>query len=446
MNTFTLGKTSLLHTPFFFFEIGVSLGFLFTGNFQDYLTNPQAFFVTSILAWSLSALATKFYYYERNITYTKQLQRFIFSCLLFLPLFYSSAVTFLNIPFFPFVSVGFFFLAVFIAKAITLSMVFWLRKNFKVFQKNILVYDSKTGKQFVQDIKELKRTGYNPIICNKELFEEKAIEKLLDSVQKNKVSTIFIPFELMLKKSKEHIINFVWARNYRIRLIANYDFPITGRSSRFFGLTQVIGHSVSPLDTKAKKTLKRIFDMFFSSIVILAFLSWFVPLIAFVIRIDSSGPIFFIQKRPGRYGKMFPCIKFRSMTVNNSTEKSASRNDTRITRIGKFIRKTSIDELPQFLNVLFGQMSVVGPRPNLTSQNEHFSGVFEDYAKRMYLKPGITGLAQVSGARGGIENDIEMKHRIKYDIFYIRHWSFALDIKIIIRTVLNIFKGEDKAY
>ena len=343
-------------------------------------------------------------------------------------------------------SVGFFFLAVFISKAISLSIVFWLRKKSKIFQKNILVYDSKVGKQFVQDINELKRTGYNPIICDKELFEEKAIEKLLDLTRKNKVSTIFIPFELMLKKSKEHIINFAWVRNYRIGLIANYDFPITGRSSRFFGLTQVISHIVSPLDTKFKKTLKRIFDIFFSSILILAFLSWFIPILAILIRIDSRGPIFFIQKRPGRHGKMFPCIKFRSMTVNNSTEKSASRNDTRITRIGKFIRKTSLDELPQFINVLFGHMSIVGPRPNLTSQNEHYKGVFEDYTKRMYLKPGITGLAQVSGARGGIENDIEMKHRIKYDIFYIRHWSFALDIKIIIRTVLNIFRGEEKAY
>jgi putative colanic acid biosynthesis UDP-glucose lipid carrier transferase len=134
------------------------------------------------------------------------------------------------------------------------------------------------------------------------------------------------------------------------------------------------------------------------------------------------------------------------MTVNNRTEKSASRNDTRITRIGKFIRKTSIDELPQFFNVFFGQMSIVGPRPNLISQNDRYSKIFDDYSKRMYLKPGITGLAQVSGARGGIDNDIEMKHRIKYDIFYIRNWSFALDIKIIIRTVLNIFRGEEKAY
>ena len=134
------------------------------------------------------------------------------------------------------------------------------------------------------------------------------------------------------------------------------------------------------------------------------------------------------------------------MTVNSRTEKSASRNDARITRIGKFIRKTSIDELPQFFNVFFGQMSIVGPRPNLISQNDRYGKIFDDYSKRMYLKPGITGLAQVSGARGGIDNDIEMKHRIKYDIFYIRHWSFALDIKIIIRTVINIFRGEDKAY
>ena len=399
-----------------------------------------------ILVWSISALVARLYYYDRNLTYTKQLQRFIFFCVLFYVLLFLSRFIFLNAALSTTYSIGLFFLVVFTTKAITISLLFWLRKNFNLFQRNILIYDSKTGKRFVQDIKDLKRTGYDPIIANKELFEENANDKLLDTVKKKKISTIFIPFELMFKKSKEHIINLGWDKEIKIDLIAMYDFPITGSNARFFGLTQTIRHRISPLDRKSKKVLKRVFDVFFSSIVILAFLSWFIPLLAIVIRIDSRGPIFFIQKRPGRHGKMFPCIKFRSMSLNNNTEKAASRNDIRITRIGKFIRKTSIDELPQFFNVFFGHMSVVGPRPNLTSQNEYYSNIFNQYRKRMYLKPGITGLAQVSGARGGIENDIEMKHRIKYDIFYIRHWSFALDIKIIIRTVLNIFRGEDKAY
>ena len=218
------------------------------------------------------------------------------------------------------------------------------------------------------------------------------------------------------------------------------------RNAQFYGLTQVVSHHVSPLDSIFHRTQKRIFDIIFSGLVIIVLLSWFIPLIAALIMADSKGPLFFIQKRPGRFKKPFSCIKLRSMTVNNRTEKSASRNDTRITRIGKFIRKTSIDELPQFFNVFFGQMSIVGPRPNLISQNDRYSKIFDDYSKRMYLKPGITGLAQVSGARGGIDNDIEMKHRIKYDMFYIRNWSFALDIKIVIQTVINIFRGEEKAY
>lgn len=134
------------------------------------------------------------------------------------------------------------------------------------------------------------------------------------------------------------------------------------------------------------------------------------------------------------------------MDVNAQTEISAEKNDTRVTWVGKFIRKSSIDELPQFINVLFGDMSVVGPRPNLWSQNEKYGKSIEGYSHRLCIKPGITGLAQVSGARGGIDTYHDMLHRVKYDIFYIQNWSFALDIKIIIRTVLNIFTGDDKAY
>ena len=208
----------------------------------------------------------------------------------------------------------------------------------------------------------------------------------------------------------------------------------------------MVSHHVSPLDSILYRIQKRLFDIVFSGAVIVGLLSWFTPLLAILIWADSKGPLFFIQKRPGRFKKPFPCIKFRSMAVNNRTEKSATRNDARVTRVGRVIRNTSLDELPQFFNVFLGQMSIVGPRPNLTSQIIQYSKIFDDYPKRMYLKPGITGLAQVSGARGGIDKDIEMKHRIKYDIFYIRHWSFALDIKIIIRTVLNMIKGEEKAY
>jgi putative colanic acid biosynthesis UDP-glucose lipid carrier transferase len=134
------------------------------------------------------------------------------------------------------------------------------------------------------------------------------------------------------------------------------------------------------------------------------------------------------------------------MKINGMTEVEASKNDPRVTKIGRFMRKTSIDEMPQFLNVLKGEMSIVGPRPHLWSQNHKYASKIKKYMVRLYVKPGITGLAQIKGYRGEIETDADMINRIKYDVFYIENWSFALDLKIIIQTIVNIFKGEDKAY
>ena len=134
------------------------------------------------------------------------------------------------------------------------------------------------------------------------------------------------------------------------------------------------------------------------------------------------------------------------MVVNDSTEISATRNDPRITKLGAFLRKTSIDELPQFVNVLFGQMSIVGPRPHLWRQNEEYGPTIQKYMLRHYVNPGITGLAQSKGYRGEIETSDEIRNRTRYDIFYIENWSFFLDLKIILQTTLNILKGEEKAY
>ena len=151
-----------------------------------------------------------------------------------------------------------------------------------------------------------------------------------------------------------------------------------------------------------------------------------------------------------RYGadfNLFACYKFRSMMENKQSDiQQAQKNDMRVTGVGKFIRKTSIDELPQFFNVLFGSMSVVGPRPMLLSHTNDYKNKINKFMVRHTIKPGITGLAQVSGYRGNIETDQDMQNRIKYDLFYVENWSWALDIKIIIRTILNVLKGEEKAY
>lgn len=201
-----------------------------------------------------------------------------------------------------------------------------------------------------------------------------------------------------------------------------------------------------PLGISINAFLKRIFDIVFSSAVILTIFPILVPIIALAIRIDSPGPIFFKQLRPGKKNKLFDCYKFRTMRVNNNAELQATKNDSRITKVGSFLRKTSLDEFPQFFNVLLGNMSVVGPRPNMISQLEEYSKKIQNYKVRHFVTPGITGYAQVNGFRGETREIELMEKRVEYDVQYIENWSLALDVKIIFLTVWNIVKGEKNAY
>ncbi len=202
-----------------------------------------------------------------------------------------------------------------------------------------------------------------------------------------------------------------------------------------------------PLEDSINMVLKRTFDIIFSSLVIIFILSWLTPLIAILIKLESKGPVFFKQSRNGFNYKEFDCYKFRSMMPNKGAHlHQATRGDQRVTKVGKFIRKTSIDELPQFFNVLFGDMSVVGPRPHMVSHTDMYAKKIDKFMVRHFVKPGITGLAQISGFRGEVETDKDIIGRVKYDIFYIENWSLLLDIKIVFQTFLNAVKGEEKAY
>lgn len=202
----------------------------------------------------------------------------------------------------------------------------------------------------------------------------------------------------------------------------------------------------NPLDSVINSTLKRAFDIFVSGTFLLLSPLIFIP-VAIAIKMSSPGPIFFKQKRTGYRGKEFLCWKFRTMRVNDAADsKQATRDDPRKTKVGDFLRRTSIDELPQFINVFLGDMSVVGPRPHMLKHTEIYSGLIEKYMVRHIVKPGITGWAQVRGYRGVTEELWQMERRVEHDIWYIEHWTFFLDIKIMIRTVLNALGGEENAY
>ena len=193
--------------------------------------------------------------------------------------------------------------------------------------------------------------------------------------------------------------------------------------------------------------IKRVFDILFSLLVCVFILSWLIPMLWVLVKLESKGPLIFKQPREGVNGSKFICYKFRSMQINNLSDKvHASKNDARVTKIGAFLRKTSIDEFPQFINVFLGDMSVVGPRPHVESLSLEYQKEVDDYLKRHIVKPGITGLAQISGYRGEIKTKSDIKNRVRLDIFYIENWAFFLDVKIIMQTVLSIFKGDEKAY
>lgn len=198
-----------------------------------------------------------------------------------------------------------------------------------------------------------------------------------------------------------------------------------------------------PLDDTRAKISKRLFDIVFSSVIILGVFTWLFPFVALIIKLTSRGPVFFVQKRTGINNKTFNCIKFRSMKLNILSDiKQATVNDVRITPIGQFLRSSHIDELPQFFNVLWGQMSVIGPRPHMLKHTEQYSELIEHYLMRHYVKPGITGWAQINGYCGETEELWKMEKRVECDLFYVFNWTFYLDIKIIWRTVFNLNTSE----
>lgn len=407
------------------------------------------------LTWLLIAFFIKFYAVYRFTTPVEIFSKVVKQSVLFLLLI---------IAFFPFAKEPVFSgsaIAVFMIASITLIatiklLLFYYLKKYRII----------TGSNFRNAV----IIGYTPeAIRLKELFETRndygyrflgffsdkksneaiqgKLKDLKPFVLKNKVDEIYCSLNEISNEELKDLVNFADENRKAIKFIPDTK-EIFSKNLKidYYEFFPVLSLRKTTLHDPATKAFKRAFDIVFSLFVIVGLMSWLAPLLAILIKLESRGPVFFKQGRPGIDEKEFFCYKFRSMQMNKTTEKEASKNDPRVTRIGKIIRKTSLDELPQFLNVLLGDMSVVGPRPHLWSQNKIYSNKIKKYMVRHYVKPGITGLAQVRGFRGEIETDEDMINRIKFDVFYIENWSLILDLKIITQTVINIFKGEAKAY
>ncbi|MCL2649399.1 MAG: undecaprenyl-phosphate glucose phosphotransferase [Candidatus Azobacteroides sp.] len=214
------------------------------------------------------------------------------------------------------------------------------------------------------------------------------------------------------------------------------------------GAIPILSIRPEPLQYIHNRILKRSWDIVFSLIILVTVFPILFIIVAPMIKLTSPGPVFFKQLRTGIYGKEFGCYKFRTMKVNRDSDlKQATKDDFRITKIGAFLRKTNLDEMPQFFNVLKGEMSVVGPRPHMLSHTKLYSSLIDKFMVRHSIRPGITGWAQITGYRGEISEIEQMEERVKRDVWYIENWNFFFDLKIIALTALSMLKRErENAY
>ena len=273
------------------------------------------------------------------------------------------------------------------------------------------------------------------------------IDKLEQFCIENKVCEVYYTLPYTDDKLMDKLLIFSDKHLIRFRIVPDYSsFKSRKIGFNFYGNFPVITLREEPLQKNFNRFLKRLFDIIFSFLVICLVFPWLYPILFILIKLDSNGPVIFKQLRSGIDNRNFYCYKFRSMRVNkNSDSKQASVNDQRITTLGKFLRKTSLDEFPQFINVLKGEMSIVGPRPHMLKHTDDYSKLIDNYMVRQLVKPGITGAAQANGYRGEISKFEDIKNRVEYDVWYIENWSLLLDIKLIFLTIVNMFKGQENA-
>lgn len=423
--------------------------------FRELNLDFQYYIPYQSIVWISIAFLIKFYGVYRFTTPVEILSKLVRQGILFL---------LLVIAFFPFAKETIFSgraIALYLSTAMVLITIFkWLLfyylKKYRIitgsnFRNAVIIGYTPEAIRLKQLFENRNDYGYRFLGFFSDKKSNENIKGKLDILKafvlENRVDEIYCSLNEISNEQLKDLVEFADENRKTIKFIPDTK-EIFAKNLKidYYGFFPVLSLQRTLLHEPIVKGFKRGFDILFSLFIIIGVLSWLIPILAILIKLESKGPVFFRQGRPGLDEEEFYCYKFRSMQMNMTTEKEASKNDPRVTRIGRLMRKTSMDELPQFINVLWGDMSVVGPRPHLWSQNKAYGSKIKKYMVRHYVKPGITGLAQVRGFRGEIETDEDMINRIKFDVFYIENWSLLLDLKIIVQTIINIFKGEEKAY
>lgn len=332
-------------------------------------------------------------------------------------------------------------------------LIFNLRKKFRTrlgadYVRVIIIgRNAKTEK--LKDFFNFNKAYGFKLVQNFDLKSEQfSLNEIEEFVLQNQIEEVFCSIAELSNNEIKQLIDFADNHLVKLKFLPdNKDIFTKKMEFQYYGYTPILALRTLSLDSPINMFLKRLLDVVISALVVIGILSWLTPILAIVIYLDNKGPLFFKQLRTGLDGREFYCYKFRSMAVNSSANKQqAKRNDSRTTRVGKFLRRTSLDEFPQFYNVLMGNMSVVGPRPHMLSHTLNYASQIDKFMLRHLVKPGITGLAQISGYRGEIENRYDIKNRVRLDIFYVENWSILMDLRIIAKTFLQVIYGDKKAY
>ncbi len=325
------------------------------------------------------------------------------------------------------------------------------------FRKVVLVGINKNMDAMIERIQRSPDVGYQiaGLFTNSENSRRTSeiykgrLDEVMNFCENNQVHHMIISLPHHQSDFINELLHFGDNHLIRVKIIPEFSEYL---SQTFFidyiDHTPMLRFRDEPLESLSNKLIKRAFDIIFSSFVLIFICTWLFPMIAIWIKLTSPGPVFFIQDRSGKRGRVFSCLKFRSMTMNShSDSKQATKDDDRITPIGRFLRKTSLDEFPQFINVFKGEMSVVGPRPHMLKHTKMYGEIVNKFMVRHFAKPGITGWAQIKGFRGETKKVEDMRKRAEADIWYLENWNLMLDVKIIFLTLWNIVtKKDENAY
>jgi len=330
------------------------------------------------------------------------------------------------------------------------------RRMGRNYKRVIIVGAGKTGMDLYAELKKEMAYGY----CIHGFFDDNLLLKntlpnylgmtheVEDYVIKNDIDEIYCTLPSSKDEKILRIFNFAEKNMIRFFIVPEFSRYLKKRLYlESIESVPVMAVRSEPLQFLYNRIIKRAFDIVFSLLFLIVLFPWFYIILGILIKLSSPGPIIFKQTRTGIYGKNFDCYKFRSMRMNeDADEKQAEKGDPRVTRFGHFLRSSNLDEIPQFYNVLKGDMSVIGPRPHMLKHTELYSLLIDKYMVRHLIKPGVTGWAQVNGYRGETKTTKEMEDRVKYDVWYLENWTFLLDLKILFVTIINMFKGEKNAY